>query len=217
MMAERRRTLKIFEADEEYSRTIEDIPSLAFEPPGSPAPAEPVEPVEPQVISEAPVQPRRGRADARQQARGKLDRPEKDNIPLPKPTRREPEPAVVTDTKAQVQVRPAVRPLARQHKELEALEQAGYQTETILRLARQRTQKRIKIVPTYTVADKSDQFEGKRERLHFRVPKAIVEELSEQAGDLGTLPETELMRSQYQPIWIEELDAVIAKLKGKKS
>ena len=42
-------------------------------------------------------------------------------------------------------------------------------------------------------------------------------DFAEQAGDLGTLPETELMRSQYQPIWIEELDAVIAKLKGKTS
>lgn len=213
-MAERRRTLKIFETDEEYSRTIEDIPSLAFEP-VTPAPAEPAEPAEPQVISKAPVQAPRGRADARQQARRKPDHSEKDRTPPSKLTREEP--AVATDTKAQVQVRPAVRPLARQHKELEALEQAGYQIETILRLARQRTQKRIKIVPTYTVADKSDQFEGKRERLHFRVPKAIVEELSEQAGDLGTLPETELMRSQYQPIWIEELDAVIAKLKGKTS
>ena len=210
-MAERRRTLKIFETDEEYSRTIEDIPSLAFEP-VTPAPAESAEP---QVISEAPVQAPRGRADARQQARREPDHPEKDHTPPPELTRQEP--AVVTDTKAQVQVRPAVRPLARQHKELEALEQAGYQIETILRLARQRTQKRIKIVPTYTVADKSDQFEGRRERLHFRVLKAIVEELSEQAGDLGTLPETELMLSQYQPIWIEELDAVIATLKGKKS
>lgn len=209
-MAERRRTLKIFETDEEYSRTIEDISSLAFEP-GSPAPAEPAEP---QVISEAPVQAPQARVDARQQTRGKHDRSEKDHTPEPKPRRQEP--AVVTDTKAQVQVRPAVRPLARQQRELEALEEAGYQIETILRLARQRTQKRIKIVPTYTVADKSEQFEGKRERLHFRVPKAIVEELSEQAGDLGTLPETELMRSQYQPVWIEELDAVIEKLKGKK-
>lgn len=216
MMAERRRALKIFETDEEYSRTIEDIPSLAFEP-GSPAPgepAEPAEPAEPQVRSEAAVQAPQGRVGARQQTRGKNDRSEKDHTLAPKPRRQEP--VVVTDTKAQVQVRPAVRPLARQQRELEALEEAGYQIETILRLARQRTQKRIKIVPTYTVADKSEQFEGKRERLHFRVPKAIVEELSEQAGDLGTLPETELMRSQYQPVWIEELDAVIEKLKGKK-
>ena len=212
-MAERRRALKIFETDEEYSRTIEDLPSLSFEP-GLPPPAEPAEPAEPNVRSEAPMQASQGRAGVRQRGRRKADHPETDHH-LPPESKRQ-EPAVEEDAKAQVQVRPAVRALARQHKELEALEQAGYQIETILRLARQRTQKRIKIVPTYTVADKSERFEGMRERLHFRVPKTIIRALSDQAGDLGTLPETELMRSQYQPVWIEELDAVIAKLKGRK-
>ncbi|WP_136652195.1 hypothetical protein [Paracoccus aeridis] len=210
-MARRGRTLKIFDTDDEYSRTIEDVSHFDF----APVADSPAEPAEQTVMSEAPVQADPGREGAAQQPGVTPDKPKQPQTAPVK--RKQPEPAAVSETKALVQVRALVRPLARHQKDLEALEQAGYQIGMILRLARQRTQKRIKIVPSYEVAEKSERGKGLAEYLHFRVSKGILEELSEQAGDLGTLPETELLRSQYQPIWFEELDTVIADLKRKLS
>lgn len=115
-----------------------------------------------------------------------------------------------------VRVRPPVRPLARQNKEILALEEIGYRREVIMKLARKNTQRRLKLTRDYKPAERNAAFVGKEMRLSISMPKADVDALSKQAGDLGTLSAAELIRSQVEPVWIKELDAVITALKGKQ-
>lgn len=135
----------------------------------------------------------------------------------PKPDKTPAEQPVVTKSDgSMVYVRPQVWPLPRQHDDLLALKAEGYSLEVMLRLARQQTQKRFKLRPHYVAATRPESYTGQAERIHVRVSKADLQSLSDQAGDLGTIPPASLIRSQVQEVWVEELDAVINKLKGKK-
>lgn len=112
-------------------------------------------------------------------------------------------------------VRPAVWMLPRHQAELSGLEEEGYKSEIVLRLARQQTQKRFRLEPRYIPATTPSPDAGQAERIFVRVAKKDLDALSKQAGDLGTIPPASLIRAQVQEQWIKELDAVIEKLKGR--
>lgn len=119
------------------------------------------------------------------------------------------------DKKSLVFVRPNVWPLPRQRDDLLALEAAGFNLDVVLRLARQQTQKRFKLRLEYMSGPKSETGVGKPERINVKVSRADLQSLSDQAGDLGTMPPASLIKAQVQEVWVEELDKVINRLKEK--
>lgn len=147
-----------------------------------------------------------------------LDDPEKAAVPPKDPANPKPatkQPAAKVDKGKKLYVRPMVRPLARQQDDLNDLASQGYSLDIVLRRARQQTQRRFKLNPAYVPAAPDDETSGKAERINVVVAKADLEALSKQAGDLGTMPYTQLIAAQVQKIWVEELDAIITNLKRK--
>lgn len=191
MAQPRRRVTAILGADEEYSKEIVD-----------------------DLIHDDAAHQRlqaKGTSSATKPASDSVVAP-KDKAPEePVSKKTKPEPHAATKT----YVRPLLRPLARQQKELDALASQGYNIDIILRLARQQTQKKFRLKPIYTPIDATEAATGKSARINVHVSVADLQSLSEQAGDLGTMPHTQLIGSQVQRLWVEELDAVITKLKGR--
>lgn len=122
---------------------------------------------------------------------------------------------LLADDPKVIVVRPAVKPLDRQWAELDELAASNYQIPMILRLALQHTTKNAVIEASNEAVIDDEAGTGRAVRAYVSVPRHVIAELSEIAGDLGTMSAAQLARPQVQRAFVAELDKVIEKLKGK--
>jgi hypothetical protein len=181
--------------DPEYSKEFTDTPSAPVQTPKAETPVQPIP-----LAKESP----------KPKPRARQKKPAK--VPSPKVI---PEPASKAKPKTRaVHVRAA--PKSDHKPGLDALQKAGLPSSDVVRLAGKRAIAKFELKSNYVAPQEADRLPSD---MSFRTMKTLdgktLDALRDQADPLRLRSDASVIQGQLEPIFWEELDAVISELRKK--
>ena len=113
-----------------------------------------------------------------------------------------------------VKVSVTLKPPASCKADLLALEEAGYEIDTVLRAALRKIGT-LEITKHFSPHDPDNDWPDHRIQVTRGVPRSTLEAIRADANDIGVLSNAALVRGQIQPIWVKTLETFITNLKKR--
>lgn len=115
---------------------------------------------------------------------------------------------------APIKVSVILKPPASCRADLLALEEAGYEIDTVLRAALRKIGT-LEITEHFSAHDPDNDWPDHRVKVTRDVLRSTLEAIRADANDIGVLSNAALVRGQIQPIWVKTLETFITNLKKR--